>query len=399
MHVRMKLAAAFVAGTVVAGGGAFAANSASNEISACVNNRTKALTLANDNGKCPANTTSLKWAIQGPQGKTGPAGTPGTAADGLNATAIAKKLLPSVVSIAVTTRTGSGTGTGFVTGFDSHAGDGNSYIITNNHVVDGARTITVEMDNGTEYPGTIVGTDPTYDIAVVMVAGETLPAVKLGSSSNLVIGQPVLAIGSPLGLSGTVTTGIISALNRPVTTGSTSYDSYINAIQTDAAINPGNSGGPLVDADGSVIGVNSAIASLGSSTSGQSGSIGLGFSIPITQAVRVANELTSTAVISNGKVTSTGKSTRPLLGVSFDTTYSGTGAKIAKLTSGGGAEGAGIPVGAVIKKIDSRLIKDLLTALVSIRSYEPNSTITVTADLPSGTSKQFTVKLGSGPSN
>ena len=399
MNARLKIAAAFVAGTVIAGGGAFAANSASNEITACVNNRTKVLTLANSAGKCPSGTTPLTWNIQGPQGKAGPAGTPGTTADGLDATAIAKRLLPSVVSIAVTTRSGSGTGTGFVATFDSRAGDGNSYIITNNHVVDGARTITVEMEDGTEYSGAIVGADPTYDIAVVMVAGQALPAAKLGSSSNLVIGQPVLAIGSPLGLSGTVTTGIISALNRPVTTGSTSYDSYINAIQTDAAINPGNSGGPLVDADGAIIGVNSAIASLGSSLSGQSGSIGLGFAIPIGQALRVANELATSATISNGKVTATGKSTRPLLGVSFDSTYSGSGARIAKLTSGGGAEAAGIPVGAVVKKIDSRLIKDLLTALVSIRSYEPNTTVTVTVDLPSGTSQTYKVKLGSGPSN
>lgn len=399
MNVRMKMAAAFVAGTVIAGGGAFAANSSSNEITACVNNRTKALTLANSNGKCPSSTTPLKWNIQGPQGATGPAGTPGTTVDGLDATGIAKRTLPSVVSLGVTTRTGSGTGTGFVTKFDSRDRDGNSYIITNNHVVEGARTITVEMESGIEYSGSIVGADPTYDIAVVMVAGQTLPAAKIGSSTNLVIGQPVLAIGSPLGLSGTVTTGIISALNRPVTTGSTNYDSFINAIQTDAAINPGNSGGPLLDADGAIIGVNSAIASLGSSTSGQSGSIGLGFAIPIAQALRVANELASTATISNGKVTTAGKSTRPLLGVSFDNTYSGSGAKIAKLTTGGGAEAAGIPVGAVVTKIDSRLIKDLLTALVSIRSYEPNSTVSVTVDLPSGGSKAYTVKLGSGPSN
>ena len=398
MNVRMKIAAAFVAGTVIAGGGAFAANSSSNEITACVNNRTKALTLANANGKCPGGTTPLKWNIQGPQGAAGPAGTPGTTADGLDAAGIAKRTLPSVVSLGVTTRTGSGTGTGFVATFDGRVGDGNSYIITNNHVVEGARTITVEMESGVEYSGAIVGADPTYDIAVVMVAGHSLPAAKLGSSTNLVIGQPVLAIGSPLGLSGTVTTGIISALNRPVTTGSTNYDSFINAIQTDAAINPGNSGGPLLDADGAIIGVNSAIASLGS-TSGQSGSIGLGFAIPITQALRVANELASTATISNGKVTVTGKSTRPLLGVSFDNTYSGSGARIAKLTTGGGAEAAGIPVGAVVTKIDARVIKDLLTALVSIRSYEPNTTISVTVDLPTGGSKAYTVKLGSGPSN
>ena len=396
MNNRLKIAAAFVAGTVVAGGGAFAANSASNEITACVNNRTKVMTLANSNGKCQSGNTPLKWGIQGPQG---PAGTPGTTVDGLDASGIAKRLLPSVVSLAVTTRSGSGTGTGFVTRFDDRATDGNSYIVTNNHVIDGARSITVEMENGTEYSASIVGQDPTYDIAVIMVANQSLPLAKLGSSQNLVIGQPVLAIGSPLGLSGTVTTGIISALNRPVTTGGVSADSYINAIQTDAAINPGNSGGPLLDADGMVVGVNSAIATLGATYGGQSGSIGLGFAIPINQAMRIATELVASATISNGRVTALGKSTRPLLGVQFDNAFSGSGAKIARLTAGGGAETAGIPVGSVIKRIDSRVIKDLLTALVSIRSYEPNSMISVTVDLPSGGSQTFSVKLGSAPSN
>ena len=284
MHPRVKIAAAFVAGTLVAGGGAYAANGSSNQITACVNNKTKVLTLASNNGKCPTSSSPLRWNIQGPQG---PVGTPGTTIDGLNASAIAKQLLPSVVSIAVTTRTGSGTGTGFVTMFTSRSNDGNSYITTNNHVVDGARTITVETDDGAEFSAALVGADPTYDIAVVMVPGQQLPAAKIGNSTNVTIGQPVVAIGSPLGLSGTVTTGVVSALNRPVTTGSTNYDSFINAIQTDAAINPGNSGGPLLDADGAVIGVNSAIASLGSSVGGQSGSIGLGFAIPIAQALQI----------------------------------------------------------------------------------------------------------------
>lgn len=396
MNNRVKIAAAFVAGTLVAGGGAYAANSASNEITACVNNRTKVMTLANTNGKCPSGNTPLKWGIQGPQG---PAGTPGTTVDGLDASGIAKRLLPSVVSLAVTTRSGSGTGTGFVARFADRTTDGNSYIVTNNHVIDGARSITVEMENGTEYSASIVGQDVTYDIAVIMVPNQNLPIAELGSSQNLVIGQPVLAIGSPLGLSGTVTTGIISALNRPVTTGGNTADSYINAIQTDAAINPGNSGGPLLDADGAVIGVNSAIATLGATYGGQSGSIGLGFAIPINQAFRIASELVSTATISGGRVTALGKSTRPLLGVQFDNTFSGIGAKIGRITTGGGAETAGIPVGSVIKKIDSRVIKDLLTALVSIRSYEPNTTISVTVDLPSGGSQTYSVKLGSAPSN
>lgn len=396
MNNRLKIAAAFVAGTVVAGGGAYAANSTSNEITACVNNRTKVMTLANTNGKCASGSTPLKWGIQGPQG---PAGTPGTTVDGLDASSIARRLLPSVVSLAVTTRTGSGTGTGFVTSFADRANDGNSYIVTNNHVIDGARSIIVEMESGVEYSASIVGQDPTYDIAVIMVANQNLPSAKLGTSQNLIIGQPVLAIGSPLGLSGTVTTGIISALNRPVTTGGVTADSFINAIQTDAAINPGNSGGPLLNADGAVIGVNSAIATLGATYGGQSGSIGLGFAIPINQAVRIATELVTSATISSGRVTALGKSTRPVLGVQFDNTFTGAGAKIARLTTGGGADAAGIPVGSVIKRIDSRVIKDLVTALVSIRSYAPNSTISITVDLPSGGTQTYSVKLGSAPSN
>ena len=199
------------------------------------------------------------------------------------------------------------------------------------------------MESGVEYSASIVGQDPTYDIAVIMVANQNLPSAKLGTSQNLLIGQPVLAIGSPLGLSGTVTTGIVSALNRPVTAGGEQggSTSFINAIQTDAAINPGNSGGPLIDGQGAVIGVNSAIATLGSSIGGESGSIGLGFAIPINQAVRIATELVTSATINGGRVTALGKSTRPVLGVQFDNTFSGAGAKISRLTAGGGAEHRG----------------------------------------------------------
>ena len=182
-----------------------------------------------------------------------------------------------------------------------------------------------------------------------------------------------------------MTSGIVSALNRPVTAGSFGSESYVNAIQTDAAINPGNSGGALLDGNGRIIGVNSAIATL---SSGTSGSIGLGFSIPINEAKRIIDEL-----IANGK------STRPVLGVFFDNTYTGLGAKIGRLSSGEGAEKAGIPVGSIIKSIDGTRISDQVAAIVKIRSYAPGAKVSVTVELPSGDNKTFTVTLGSAPSS
>ena len=200
------------------------------------------------------------------------------------------------------------------------------------------------------------------------------------------MGEAVVAIGSPLGLASTVTSGIVSALNRPVTTGTFGAESFVNAIQTDAAINPGNSGGALLDPSGRIIGVNSAIASL--SSGGTAGNIGLGFSIPINEAKRVVDELILT-----------GKSTRPVLGIFFDTTYTGTGAKILRLSPGDGAERAGIPAGSVIRSIDGLKIADPVGAIVRIRSYAPGTTVTVVVDLPTGGQKSFKVLLGSAPSN
>jgi putative serine protease PepD len=209
----------------------------------------------------------------------------------------------------------------------------------------------------------------------------------LGDSAKIGVGDPVIAIGSPLGLASTVTSGIISAFNRPVITGSTGSESYVNAIQTDAAINPGNSGGALVDAAGKLIGVNSAIATL--SSGGTSGSIGLGFSIPINEAKRVIEEIIAT-----------GKSTRPVLGVFFDQAYTGIGAKISRLSTGEGAEKAGIPAGSIIKSIEGFKITDDVSAIVRIRSAVPGSTITVIVELPNnGGLKTFKVTLGSAPSN
>lgn len=361
-----KVIAAFIAGAAVAGSIATAATtSSSGSIKACADNRTQALFLSTT-GNCATGRTLVDIG--------------GT---GMNTKAIASLVTPSVVSIAVTTPTGGGTGSGSV--YKSSATS--SYIITNNHVVGSnpSATIKVELSNGDQYPAKIIGQDPGYDIAVLQIQMGNLPVVALGDSSKVSVGDPVLAIGSPLGLASTVTSGIVSALNRPVSTGTVDAQSYVNAIQTDAAINPGNSGGALIDAQGRIVGINSAIATLAGGSA--SGSIGLGFSIPINEAKRVIDEIIAT-----------GKSTRPVLGVFFDTTYTGGGAKIGKLSPGEGAEKAGIPVGSIIRSIDGMKIPDTDTAIVRIRSYVPGSVVTVVVELPTGGTKTFKVTLGSAPS-
>jgi putative serine protease PepD len=363
-----KVIAAFIAGAAVAGSIATAAStSTTGSIKACADNRTQALFLSTT-GNCATGRTLVDIG--------------GT---GMNTKAIASLVTPSVVSISVTTASGGGTGSGSV--YKTNATS--SYIITNNHVVNtsgAAATIKVELSNGDQYPAKIVGQDPGYDIAVLQIQMGNLPAVTLGDSSKVSVGDPVLAIGSPLGLASTVTSGIVSALNRPVSTGTVDAQSYVDAIQTDAAINPGNSGGALIDAQGRIIGINSAIATLASGST--SGSIGLGFSIPINEAKRVIDEIIAT-----------GKSTRPVLGVFFDTNYTAGGAKIAKLSAGEGAEKAGIPVGSIIRSIDGIKIPDTDTAIVRIRSYVPGTVVTVVVELPTGGTKTFKVTLGSAPSN
>jgi len=363
-----KVIAAFIAGAAVAGSIATAAStSTTGSIKACADNRTQALFLSTT-GNCATGRTLVDIG--------------GT---GMNTKAIASLVTPSVVSISVTTASGGGTGSGSVYKSNSTS----SYIITNNHVVNtsgAAATIKVELSNGDQYPAKIVGQDPGYDIAVLQIQMGNLPAVTLGDSSKVSVGDPVLAIGSPLGLASTVTSGIVSALNRPVSTGTVDAQSYVDAIQTDAAINPGNSGGALIDAQGRIIGINSAIATLASGST--SGSIGLGFSIPINEAKRVIDEIIAT-----------GKSTRPVLGVFFDTNYTAGGAKIAKLSAGEGAEKAGIPVGSIIRSIDGIKIPDTDTAIVRIRSYVPGTVVTVVVELPTGGTKTFKVTLGSAPSN
>ena len=278
---------------------------------------------------------------------------PGSVAD------IAQRVLPSVVSISAEGDTGGATGTGFVI-------ESSGYILTNNHVIAEAVTskgrIEVILNSGEKLVAELVGRDSSYDLAVLKVKKVGLTALQFGDSDKVAVGDSVIAIGSPLGLTGTVTLGIISAKDRAVTAGDTPGDnSFINALQTDAAINPGNSGGPLVDSTGAVIGINSAIATLSQLGNSQSGSIGLGFAIPINQARKTADQL-----IKNGKAT------YPVIGVSVDMTVTGEGALISKtpgsILAGGPAAQAGLKAGDLIIKFDSRTITSPEELIVAIRS-------------------------------
>ncbi len=275
--------------------------------------------------------------------------------------AVAAAVQPAVVQLNVAGSDGEGTGTGFVV-----SGDG--YIVTNDHVAGPAGengTIDITFADGTTATGKLVGSDPGYDLAVVKVDRDGLPALTLGSSDAINVGDLAIAIGSPLGLQGTVTSGIVSALNRPVTAGGQGDTAYINAIQTDAAINPGNSGGPLVNAAGEVIGVNSAIATLGMGPG--SGNIGLGFAIPIDTAKRIVDEIINT-----------GSSQTPIIGVQLDTSFQGPGGEVAEVTPGSPADSAGLQSGDIITKVDGVIVADPTALIVTIRANAPGDTIELT---------------------
>jgi putative serine protease PepD len=232
-----------------------------------------------------------------------------------------------------------------------------------------------------------LGTDPSSDIAVVKADGVSgLAPITVGSSSGLRVGQDVVAVGSPLGLEGTVTTGIVSALNRPVAAGGDpqNQNTVLDAIQTDAAINPGNSGGALVDMNGQLVGVNSAIATLGGdSGQSQSGSIGLGFAIPVDQAKRIADELIQNGTASHAS-----------LGVQVTNDATVDGAKIADVTSGGAAAAAGLPAGVVVTKIDDRVIASRDALVAAVRSRAPGDRVTLTYLDSGGKPQTVQVTLG-----
>uniref|UniRef100_UPI000A077703 S1C family serine protease n=1 Tax=Nocardia lijiangensis TaxID=299618 RepID=UPI000A077703 len=304
--------------------------------------------------------------------------------------AVAQKVLPSVVMIKVASNRAQGEGSGVVLSSDG-------LVLTNNHVASGGgtgATMEVMFSDGSSAPATLVGADPVSDLAVIKVQGKSgLTPIELGTSGNLQVGQPVVAIGSPLGLAGTVTTGIVSALNRPVSTSGEGGQNpnapqpVIDAIQTDAAINPGNSGGALVDANGKLIGINTAIASLGVGELGgqQSGSIGLGFAIPVDQARRVADELIKT-----------GHATYAQIGIKLRPQDSA--AMVLEATPDGPAAKAGIPAGAIITKLDDRAIDSGEALIAAVRSHQPGDKVKVTyTDEQGNNSKTVEVTLTAAP--
>jgi putative serine protease PepD len=275
--------------------------------------------------------------------------------------AVAQKVSPSVVQLQVQGGSAAGEGSGFIISSDG-------LIVTNNHVVEVAADngkITAVFADGSTAPATIVGRDPTSDVAVVKADGKSdLPIVDLGSSDSLKVGQGVVAIGSPFELAGTVTSGIVSSLQRPTRAGGEdgSQATVMDAIQTDAAINPGNSGGPLVNMQGQVIGINSAIYSP-QSGNGQGGSVGIGFAIPINQARRTADEIVKT-----------GKATQTVLGVSVRDGQNG-GAQIVEVVAGGAGEQAGLKQGDVVTKLDDRRIDTSDALVAAVRSHAPGDKV------------------------
>ncbi|TQJ31789.1 S1C family serine protease [Microbacterium sp. SLBN-146] len=336
-------------------------------------------------------------------------------------TGIATKALPSVVTIAAASSSGSGTGSGVVLTEDG-------YVVTNTHVVtlDGATgdaSIRVTTSDGRVFDATVVGTDPTYDLAVIKLEGaEDLTPIEFADSSDLNVGDQTVAVGAPLGLANTVTTGIVSALNRSIEiassaapegdaeedggeseqedapfffdfgqgqqgSGSSAESIKIAVIQTDASINPGNSGGALVDADGALIGINVAIASAGGS-SGSSGSIGVGFAIPSNVVERITSELIENGVATHGLLGASVQSAEFVEGASI------TGAYIAEVVSGGAAEAAGLEVGDIVTEFNGAPISDSVDLTAQVRAAAAGSDATLTF-VRDGRSQTADVTLGS----
>jgi putative serine protease PepD len=302
--------------------------------------------------------------------------------------AVANKVLPSVVQINVQGQQASGSGSGIIISSDGE-------ILTNNHVVSiasGGGSITVNFNDGSAARAHVIGTDPATDVAVIKAQGVSgLTPATLGSSTSLAVGQEVVAIGSPFGLESTVTSGIVSALNRPVSVGQvagpSSPDTTYPAIQTDAAINPGNSGGPLVDMNGRVVGIDSSIRTSGSTFGGEPGSIGLGFAIPIDEVLPIVHQ------ILNGETP-----THARLGVTVTDAKRDngllTGAGIVTVTPGSAAAQAGLQRGEVVTRVDNQVVTGAESLVATVRGHRPGDTVTLTVVNGSGT-QTVKVTLGS----
>ncbi|RBY78087.1 peptidase S1 [Blastococcus sp. TF02-09] len=320
-------------------------------------------TLDDDGGRSGTATTAAQnVVIQNPESAT-------------TATAAAAKAAPSVVTVYVTSQSSAGSGSGVVLTEDG-------FVLTNNHVVagegGGGGTVQVRTSDGTLYDAEVVGTDPSADIAVLKLDGaQNLTPATFADSDDVQVGDVAVAIGAPLGLSNTVTDGIISATGRAVQTGSSQDDAtVIDALQTDAAINPGNSGGALVNGAGEVIGINTAIATVASGGIGgdaQSGNIGVGFAIPSNTAKRIGDEIRET-----------GKATRAFLGVSSRTaadggnTEVGTGAEVVSVEADSAAAEAGLEAGDVVVAVGDRPITSSTELTAAVRSEAPGATVELT---------------------
>lgn len=311
----------------------------------------------------PADNSSVTAPLNG-----GSQAAPTAATDG-SVQKAAQAVLPSVVKIGIQTGQGTGSGSGIVISADG-------LIVTNNHVVAAAANggrLTVTLNDNRTVSAQIVGRDELTDLAVIRADAKGLTPAKLGSSGTLQVGQPVVAIGSPFGLNATVTSGIVSALNRPVTSGDTDGDSttVFPAVQTDAAINPGNSGGALIDLAGRVVGINSAIKTAGGNGQSSGGNIGLGFAIPIDQAKPIIDELATK-----------GTATHARLGVTVSPAESAdglqSGAQVGEVTSGGAADKAGLKAGDIVTAIDGKAITSGDALVAAVRSHRPGDEVTIT---------------------
>ena len=353
---RAGLAAGVVATALVVGGGAGVAGAAAWDHWAPAH--------TGDAAAAPATSRSTAQVDSTPISTTGST----TAIEG-----VARNVLPSVVEIDVSGPGGSGSGSGIILSSDGE-------ILTNNHVAAVAGQggkISVAFNDGSHAAATILGTDPLTDTAVIKAEGVSgLTPATIGKSSDVAVGQSVVAIGSPFGLESTVTSGIVSALDRPVDVGNDGKGNttVYPAIQTDAAINPGNSGGPLVDLEGRVVGINSSIQTTGSTMAGQeAGSIGLGFAIPIDEVMPLVSQMAKGETPTHAR-----------LGITVQSVDSGSGAQVVQgaavqtVSTGSAAADAGLRNGDVITKVDDHLITSADALVANVRAYRPGDTVTVT---------------------